>query len=66
MYYFNVSVMTNEAVMPRILAEDTGATELRNPLFCAKTSFHFRRPSWKKVSPSPRTCCRPCTCPASC
>ena len=66
MYYFNNSIMTNEAVMPRILAEDTGAAELRNPMFCAKTAFKFRRPGWlqrKKTSIAPCACCRPC--PAS-
>lgn len=66
MYYFNNSIMTNEAVMPRILAEDTGAAELRNPMFCAKTAFKFRRPGWlqrKKVPFAPCSCCRPC--PAS-
>ena len=68
MYYFNNSMMINEAVMPRILAEDTGAAELRNPMFCAKTAFRFRRPGWlgrKNSSPSPSPCaCRPCS--ASC
>ena len=59
MYYFNVSMMRNEAVMPRILAEDTGAAELRDPMFCAKTAFKFRRPGWlhrKKASPAPCAC----------
>lgn len=68
MYYFNNSVMTNEAVMPRILAEDTGAAELRDPMFRAKTAFKFRRPSWlhrKKASPTHYTCKSSC-CPASC
>ena len=59
MYYFNVSMMRNETVMPRILAEDTGAAELRGPMFCAKTAFKFRRPGWlhrKKASPAPCVC----------
>lgn len=67
MYYFCNTMMTNEAVMPRILAEDTGAAELRNPMLCAKTAFKFRLPGWlrrKKASPASRSCCRPC--PASC
>ena len=69
MYYFNVSMMRNEAVMPKILAEDAGAAELRDPMFCAKTSFKFRRPSWlqrKKGSPALCSCSRPSVCPASC
>lgn len=69
MYYFNQTVMTNEAVMPRILAEDTGAAVLRDPMFCAKTAFKFRRPGClrrKKASPASRSCCRPSSSPASC
>lgn len=67
MYYFNNSMMSNEAMMPRILAEDTGVSELRDPGSGAKTSFSFRRPGWlqrKKASPTPCTCRRPCN--ASC
>ena len=69
MYYFNVYMMRNEAVMPRILAEDTGAAELRDPMFCAKTAFKFRRPGWlhrKKASPAPCACRRPAVCNACC
>lgn len=69
MYYFNVSMMRNEAVMPRIMAEDTGAAELRNPMFYGKAAFKFHRPGWlrrKKASPPPCVCCRLNTRTASC
>lgn len=68
MYYFNASLIASEAVMPRILAEDTGAAELRNPLFCAKTEFKLRRPGWlRRRTHSPVRCPRvPNSCPASC
>lgn len=41
MYYLFVSPITSSAEMPRILAEDTGAAELREPVFCAKTEFRL-------------------------
>lgn len=67
MYYFNQTLIYKEAALPRILAEDTGAAELRDPIFCAKTTFQFRKPRWlkrKAHADAPRTCCKPCT--ASC
>lgn len=67
MYYFNQTFIHNEAALPRILAEDTGAAELRDPIFCAKTAFKFHKPRWlkrKELSPAPCVCCKPCT--ASC
>lgn len=69
MYYFNHSIITSEAVMPRILAEDTGVAELRNPTFFANKTFKFRRPNWlhrKKAFSGPCSCCTPCSCPSSC
>ena len=69
MYYFNVSMMRNEAVMPRILAEDTGAAELRTTMSDTKASFKFHRPNWlrrKKVSHPPCAHRRPETCNACC
>lgn len=68
MYYFNNSIMRNEAVMSRILAEDTGAAELRDPMFCAKTAFRFHRHGWlhrKKVSPA-HCACRRAACNVCC
>lgn len=67
MYYFNTSMMTNEALMPRILAEDTGVTELRDPIFCAKTEFKlpkFRWPHRRKAVPCSCQCAPRCA--ASC
>lgn len=69
MYYFNVSMMRNEAVMPRILAEDTGAAELRTTMSDTKASFKFHCPNWlrrKEVSPALCACCCSDMRPASC
>lgn len=67
MYYFHQTILHNEPVLPRILAEDTGAAELRDPMSIKKTAFRFRKPSWlsrKKHSPAPCACYKPR--PASC
>ena len=64
MYYFNQTFIYKEAALPRILAEDTGAAELRDPIFCAKTNFQFRKPRWlkrKERAASSCTCYKPCT-----
>lgn len=67
MYYFNTSMMATEALMPRILAEDTGVAELRDPIFCAKTEFKlpkFRWPHRRKAVPCSCQCAPRCA--ASC
>lgn len=67
MYYFNQAFIYDEASLPRILAEDTGATELRDPVFQAKTEFKFRKPSWlKRKERFPAACICPKPSPASC
>lgn len=69
MYYLYVSPITSPAEMPRILAEDTGAAELRHPTFCAKTEFRLPKKRWlfrKKSTSAKCACTRPSKCTASC
>lgn len=67
MYYFNGVSYRNEAILPRILAEDVAAAELRDPMFSAarKTKGHlFSRMNKKTVSACytrKQSCC-PATC----
>lgn len=67
MYLMNYHLYANEASMPRVLAEDAGAAELRDPVFCIQTEFHFRKPGWLSRLKRRHTCaraCRPQTSPA--
>ena len=67
MYLMNYHLYANEASMPRVLAEDAGAAELRDPVFCVQTDFHFRKPGWLSRLKCKRTgvrACRPQTSPA--
>ena len=66
MYLMNYHLYANEANYPRMLAEDTGAAELRDPVFCVQTDFHFRKPGWFSRLKRKRTvcACRPRTAPA--
>lgn len=69
MYYLFVSPITSSAEMPRILAEDTGAAELREPVFCAKTEFRLPKKGWlfrKKSTCAKCACTRTSKCTASC
>ena len=69
MYYLFVSPITSSAEMPRILAEDTGAAELREPVFCAKTEFRLPKKGWlfrKKSTSAKCACTRTSKCTASC
>lgn len=67
MYYFYYTSCNQEASLPRILAEDTGAPELRHPIALERTPFKFRKPRWltrKKPASTPCACGKPCA--ASC
>ena len=41
-FYLYNTVYTEKAMLPQIMAEDTGAAELRNPVFCIQTSYRCR------------------------
>ena len=67
MYEFDKTMHWNETFLPRILAEDTGAPELCDPMAFEKTPFKFRKPGWfakKKNTAAYCQCSKPCA--ASC
>lgn len=39
MYLMNYHLYANTAALPQIMAEDTGAAELRNPVFYIRTRY---------------------------
>lgn len=61
--YYPIDYSRSAAQLPRILAEDAGAPELRNPMLCTRKPFRLRLPKWK--SPEKEDC-RPCTCTKVC
>lgn len=69
MYLMNYHLYANKAALPQIMAEDTGAAELRNPVFYIRTEYRLgkiRRTldrlarSWSDFwnAPSAREVCR--------
>lgn len=68
MYYLNGATYGNEAFLPRILAEDVAAAELRDPMFSAARKGKgrlFSRMNKKKTVSACYTCKQDC-CPAAC
>ncbi|MDO4297795.1 MAG: hypothetical protein Q4C59_04855 [Lachnospiraceae bacterium] len=43
MNLMNYHLYANTAALPQIMAEDTGAAELRNPVFYIRTEYNYGR-----------------------
>lgn len=43
MYLINYHLYANKASLPQIMAEDTAAAELRNPVFYIRTEYRYSR-----------------------
>lgn len=61
--FYPIDYSRDAAKLSRILAEDSGAPELRNPMLCTRKPLRLRLPKWK--SPE-KVECRPCACPKVC
>ena len=56
MYLMNYQLYSSEARMPRILAEDAGIPELRDPVFCIRTKFRFGKIRRARKAADARCC----------
>ena len=48
--FYPIDYSRNAAQLPRILAEDSGAPELRNPMLCTRKPLRLRPPALVKIS----------------
>ena len=56
--FYPYSIPSGTAQLPRILSEDVGTPELRNPMLCTKSPFQLHLPQQQPRHKEP--CC-PCT-----
>ena len=60
--FYPYSIPSGTAQLPRILSEDVGAPELRNPMLYTKSPFQLHLP---QRQPQHKEQCCPCTRPCT-